>query len=96
MGLGGDISDIQPELNVSTNANVGRKAATPGFKNQDYVNFYEGNSEDMSMLKDMTAANNDQSNNETCFVQAQRIVKQTPQKGGDGLPEKSTALATQN
>jgi len=33
MGLAGDISDIQPELNVSANANVGRKAATPGFKN---------------------------------------------------------------
>jgi len=33
MGLGGDISDIQPELNISTNVNVGRKTATPGFKN---------------------------------------------------------------
>ena len=52
MGLAGDISYIQPEP-PTTNLDV-HNEGTPGFKNKDFVNFYEGNSEDMSMLKDMT------------------------------------------
>jgi hypothetical protein len=56
MGLVGDISDIQPD-----NPPNPSKRGTPGFKSKDFVNFYEGNSEDMSMLKDMTLNPNNQS-----------------------------------
>jgi len=59
MGLAGDISDIQPD-NPPNQNNPGARG-TPGFKNKDFINFYEGNSEDMSMLKDMTSNPNDQS-----------------------------------
>ena len=52
MGLAGDISYIQPEP-PTTNLDANNEGP-PGFKNKDFVNFYEGNSEDMSMLKDMT------------------------------------------
>lgn len=59
MGLAGDISDIQPEPPTTTHANM-QNEGTPGFnKNKDFVNFYEGNSEDLSMLKDMTLNPND-------------------------------------
>lgn len=75
MGLAGDISYIQPEP-PTTNLDV-HNEGTPGFKNKDFVNFYEGNSEDMSMLKDMTQNPNDQSK-ETNFIQAKQMCKQTP------------------
>ena len=50
MGLVGDISDIIPENSQQINQN---KKGTPGFKG--VINFYDGNSEDMSMLKDMNS-----------------------------------------
>lgn len=61
MGPVGDISDIQPDNPTNPNNQRG----TPGFKTKDFVNFYEGNSEDMSMLKDMTMNKQNEESKET-------------------------------
>ena len=47
-----DISDIMPPSQTVTAKNQ----ATPAFKVRDIVNFYEGASEDMSILEDIATS----------------------------------------